>query len=475
VQELHDFSGKEDFCPKSPAKGGILRAMSERRKFSDWLSNTANFFTVAAGVCAVIVGLVLFIIQPHGGWFTFTVGLLCALLLIVAMGLVFAAQNRPQGESVGELLRGESKTLGTKPFSKAHGNDLTPKGAQPIAKAEPNLKYLRWVRFDAEFDDENILRPSLKGHKSILAEFINKEEQGRQVGEIDRIKAVITYQSAQERITETYYSHWLNEQYVETSFWVGRTQRLLIGMELDDGLHAVENRQEKPGRHYPSMRMPLGAERYLVDVKLTDNTGKEFNFYFTLQCKPALELQVRPDPTTQLLMAEGAKNNKPDIKGQIKEVFFGKGIDLMSTYVISNHVYDEFDFTVRVYLSNHGATTTIESFKFVLKSDGSTHEGEIASLKDSYIRRPNVADEKLIDANESNDVPLDHTRNGWLRFKVNGVREIKNEAELEIELYAIDKYGIPHRLDGLPQSRWIENSWRNPERGRIVHMKDADF
>lgn len=67
----------------------------------------------------------------------------------------------------------------------------------------------------------------------------------------------------------------------------------------------------------------------------------------------------------------------------------------------------------------------------------------------------------------SNDVSLEHSRKGWLRFVVNGVKSMETyeaEPEQAIEFEVIDKRRVPHRLQALPQSEWKRNAWDNPER-----------
>lgn len=166
------------------------------------------------------------------------------------------------------------------------------------------------------------------------------------------------------------------------------------------------------------------------------------------------------------LLTERAKNAKPNIGGKIKEVHVSKHFSLLSK-AISDEFYDGFYFAIRVYAANQGAATTISEFKFVLTSNGCSYIGEKASLEGYYIERrddptfllgveSHIAREDLTDIEDSNDEPLDHTRNGWLRFRVSTIPQAENDVErqMEIELTAIDKYRTEYKLDSLPQSQW---------------------
>lgn len=165
---------------------------------------------------------------------------------------------------------------------------------------------------------------------------------------------------------------------------------------------------------------------------------------------------------------DNAKLASPDIQGEIKEVYFSKHTNLDASMVVSNHFYNDFYFTLRAYVANHGAATTIAEFQFFLISNGVRTKGEKALLKGYYIERyedsanlfavdDRVIEEALTNIESFNDDPLDHTRNGWLRFRVREIREAENEAEIEIELSAIDKLGTPHKLISLPQAQWQDD------------------
>ena len=176
------------------------------------------------------------------------------------------------------------------------------------------------------------------------------------------------------------------------------------------------------------------------------------------------------------LEEEKAKNMKPDITGEIKEVFFESRFSPTSK-VYDDFFYANFYFWIRVYVANHRATTTVKEFKFTLRSNGRQQDGKKETLEGWHVQRQTVKEE-LIDIEASNDVPLEHSRNGWLRFIVSdvqesGIRHTEDDPlpEMDIEIDVIDKDGTPHRLIGLPQSQWRENAlWAIP---RIAHITEG--
>jgi hypothetical protein len=165
------------------------------------------------------------------------------------------------------------------------------------------------------------------------------------------------------------------------------------------------------------------------------------------------------------LIAERVKNALPNITGRIKEVYFDRNWSTIS-FAISEHNYDEYVFYVNTYIANHGAETSIEEYKFVLNVDGKPYLGERMTVENYYILRPGAAYKSLTDIENSNDEPLKHTRNGWLRFGFlsNPIQRVNDESDeelekrnIEIELDVIDKHGTPHRLEGLPPPKWVKN------------------
>ncbi len=84
------------------------------------------------------------------------------------------------------------------------------------------------------------------------------------------------------------------------------------------------------------------------------------------------------------------------------------------------HYYD-FDFVMYVYLANHRAPTTLEHLRLALKANAQPYEGKKLSLADFYVVRPGLK-ELLKDIEDSNDVPLDYMRRGWVRFVIRGVK-----------------------------------------------------
>lgn len=142
-------------------------------------------------------------------------------------------------------------------------------------------------------------------------------------------------------------------------------------------------------------------------------------------------------------LEEAVSNKKPNITGEIKEVFFKKHYSMASGAISEHHYYD-YDFFISVYVANLGAVTTIKNFKFILKSNGRPKDGDKMTLEGWRIQKQTGRD-GLTDIEGSNDVPLEHSRNGWLRFIVSDVQESSIRyseddpmPEMEIELYAID-------------------------------------
>jgi len=159
------------------------------------------------------------------------------------------------------------------------------------------------------------------------------------------------------------------------------------------------------------------------------------------------------------LEEEKAKRTKPDITGKIKGVYSewwanGKLSD-------SKHVYFDYHFIINVYLANHGAVATIEQFKLILKVGERSYDGERETdnhdVKEGEMNWRAWGAGELDDLEKSNDAPLAHTRNGSLWFVVTGVLNTEDRAQMELELYVIDKDGSSYTLDTLPQSQWQSN------------------
>lgn len=142
---------------------------------------------------------------------------------------------------------------------------------------------------------------------------------------------------------------------------------------------------------------------------------------------------------------------KPDINGEVKTVYFVKIAKLVKSD--SEHMHWDFHFTIHVYLANHGAPTTIEQFKLRLKSNERWYDGE----KESDPEFTALGAVEHDDIEKDNDESLEHTRRGWLRFVVREVQAAKNESEMELELYVIDKDKTLYPLTSLPQFKWEAN------------------
>ena len=155
----------------------------------------------------------------------------------------------------------------------------------------------------------------------------------------------------------------------------------------------------------------------------------------------------------------GCNSLLPYITGQIKGVYLESyGNAELSD---SKHVCFDYHFIINVYLANHGAATTIEQFKLILKIGERSYDGE--RERDSHDVREGEKDWRawgageLDDLEKSNDAPLEHTRNGWLWIVVKGIPSADYKSEMKLELYVLDKDGISYKLDTLPQSQWQQN------------------
>jgi len=183
------------------------------------------------------------------------------------------------------------------------------------------------------------------------------------------------------------------------------------------------------------------------------------------------------------LIGEQAKNAKAEISGQVKEVFFEKhhegglasALTQTSEGEIHYTLHYNYVFNVRIYVANHRAATTIERFEVRLRSNDDTHKStKLPIERDQYaIKRP-TGNESMADIEDSNDIPLEHTRNGWLRFSVPGVKGIGDyhkEPNQEIEVSVIDKNGISHPIAPLAQSAWKRSLRESPERVLQLYTK----
>lgn len=157
---------------------------------------------------------------------------------------------------------------------------------------------------------------------------------------------------------------------------------------------------------------------------------------------------------------DGAETAKPKITGEIKEVFFEKEINLNTSLTVSEDCYFCYWFTVRLYVANIGAPTGIERFRLMLNSKEGALEGERLPVSGYRIQRV-TGDEPLTDIEASNDIPLEHTRNGWACFAVPSIKSNENDGaveDMQIEVQVIDKTKTPHLLGRSTQVEWRENS-----------------
>jgi class 3 adenylate cyclase len=168
---------------------------------------------------------------------------------------------------------------------------------------------------------------------------------------------------------------------------------------------------------------------------------------------------------TVLMEEEKAKRTKPDITGKIKGVYSEWWANAKPGD--DGHVCFDYHFAVNTFVTNRGAKTTIEQFKLVLKAKERSYEGvrekEAHDVKENEINWRAWGADELGDLEKSNDELLEYSRNGWLWFVVFCVGNVENKAEMEIELYAVDKDGISYKLDISPQPQWQRNPFREKE------------
>jgi len=219
-------------------------------------------------------------------------------------------------------------------------------------------------------------------------------------------------------------------------------------------------------------RQPLGAIYYFdsLDIMIAGRT--RFPEFDRTRLKLPQHIGSKDTPLSKEidslkaeLEAERAKRAKPDITGQINGVYcetWGNaepGDD--------GRVWFDHHFVVKTFVTNRGAATTIERFKLVLKAGEHSYEGvrekDTHDLKDGEINWRQWGANELGDLEKSNDEPLEYSRNGWLWFVVFRVAHVENKAEMELELYAVDKDGISYKLGTSPQPTWERNPFKHKE------------
>ena len=158
------------------------------------------------------------------------------------------------------------------------------------------------------------------------------------------------------------------------------------------------------------------------------------------------------------LLAEQAKNAKPQIVGKIIEVITEKTISE------DQRPYDYY-FTVNFSLTNERANTNFPSFEFTLFSEntknGPAHKGERVSLAGLCLERKQPPTyEKLKDYESERLLTQWETRRGWLRFVVRGLQwDLAKSAPVftHIQIVVKDGSGQPWPLDSTPP--WAETNY----------------
>jgi hypothetical protein len=168
------------------------------------------------------------------------------------------------------------------------------------------------------------------------------------------------------------------------------------------------------------------------------------------------------------LLLEEARNANAEITGGVREVFFEKRNEGITpdVFVETPNGFDfkglkySYIFNVRLYVANQRAPTTIERFVVRLKSNDTVHDGEKLPIRDMVVERPTGRDQ-IVDIEDLNDVPLVHSRNGWLHFSaanVQGMGDYYKEPKQQLDIGLVDKNGMSHWITPLPQSEWKKNS-----------------
>lgn len=159
------------------------------------------------------------------------------------------------------------------------------------------------------------------------------------------------------------------------------------------------------------------------------------------------------------LEAEKAARAKPDIAGQIKGVYSEQWAN--GELSRGGGMYFDYHFIVNAFVTNRGAVTTIERFRLVLKAGERSYEGErekdARDVKDGEMDWRAWGADELDDLEKSNDVPLEHTRNGALWFVVRGVPGTEDKSGMKLELSVVDKDGTSYYLDASTQPQWKDN------------------
>jgi len=154
------------------------------------------------------------------------------------------------------------------------------------------------------------------------------------------------------------------------------------------------------------------------------------------------------------LKGEGsATDERPDIRGEIREVFFERKFSLVGHALHNDTNYGDYSFFVNLYLKNLGAPTTIERFSIEMQSGGRQYAANKFPIGEMQfaVTRPRRSPEAIVDIERSNDIPLDHTRPGWLHFEINAVEDA---SEHKIDIKVIDKYGTSYSIGSKPVGEW---------------------
>jgi hypothetical protein len=209
----------------------------------------------------------------------------------------------------------------------------------------------------------------------------------------------------------------------------------------------------------------LGAIYYFEELVIMIASRTEFPQFERTRLKLPQHIGSKDTPLSKEIdslkaqLEEKAKRTKPDITGKISEVYSEWWA--IARQGDSNPMRFDYHFIVNVYLANHGAVTTIEQFKPVLKIGEHSYDGErernIHDVEDDEMNWRAWGANELDDLEKSNDVPLEHTRNGWLWFVVKGVPNTKDKSEMKLELSVVDKDGTSYYLDTFPQAQWLDN------------------
>ena len=302
----------------------------------------------------------------------------------------------------------------------------------------------RWGMIPREFSNKAFLTVALPYAWIIIAALIFHALRAPHALDKKREKAIEAVEaeaaSLRERLSRES-STWLEEKAkLETE----SEERQREARSESSHREAAQVRANRLEADLYEMRDQLKQEKsdHTADVlRLQAHTEKLYRNYrekHLSQMKEISELQGK-------FFAERSKNAKPNIYGEIKEIYF-KGT--------SNGLY----ITLRVLIGNTGSATTLQPFKLRFSLNGREHNAREENVTRysvfRHIDRPLWPSftkedewEELTDLSKDNLEPLEpfRYREGWLRFRIPKlVSYIRHEGgELTLEIIDATSKVIP--------------------------------